>query len=199
MIEHQDLQVVFAPGTPLEKSVFKGFLLTITAGELVTVIGSNGAGKSTLLNVLSGEVNSQTQKGLQRGKVIIGNQGITDWAVMATLAPSKVLLLDEHIAALDPQTASYVLTLPKTLVTAQKLTTLMVTHSMRQAIDLGDRTPMLHSGSLALDISGDARKGLAVPDLLSAFASKPPLPATSQKIRCCWASRIWSNKNRLTH
>jgi putative tryptophan/tyrosine transport system ATP-binding protein len=92
--------------------------------------------------------------------------------VMATLAPTQVLLLDEHTAALDPKTASYVLKLTAALVAEQQLTTVMVTHSMQQALDLGDRLLMLHEGKIALDITGPERDGLTVNDLLAAFAEQ---------------------------
>lgn len=252
MIHLNNLQVTFAAGTPLEKSVFDGFSLTIPAGEFVTVIGSNGAGKSTLLNVLSGEV--RPEHNLQGGQVTIASRDVTGWSVprraalvsrvfqnplagscaelsveenlvlalnrarrlglrpalnrsarrqfrerlaslelglesrlgdrmgllsggqrqavslvMATLAPTQILLLDEHTAALDPKTASYILALTKKLVAEQQLTTLMVTHSMQQALDLGDRILMLHEGDIALDMAGDERAGLTVNDLLEAF------------------------------
>lgn len=94
--------------------------------------------------------------------------------VMATLAPTQILLLDEHTAALDPKTASYILSLTKTLVAEHQLTTLMVTHSMQQALDLGDRTLMLHEGGIALDIAGEQRAGMTVGDLLEAFARQQP-------------------------
>lgn len=97
--------------------------------------------------------------------------------VMATLAPTQVLLLDEHTAALDPQTASYILSLTQQLVREQQLTTIMVTHSMQQALDLGDRTLMLHKGRTALDTAGEERKGLTVNDLLNAFARQNPSEA----------------------
>ncbi len=90
--------------------------------------------------------------------------------LMATLRPMKILLLDEHTAALDPKTAEFVLDLTQQIVEDQKLTTLMVTHSMRQALDYGDRTVMLHEGSIVLDVAGEARQGLDVPDLLALFA-----------------------------
>ena len=89
--------------------------------------------------------------------------------LMATLAPRKILLLDEHTAALDPKTAAYVANLTREIVAEQKLTTLMVTHSMRQALNLGDRTLMLHEGQIVFDVSGDERSGLDVPDLLRMF------------------------------
>jgi putative ABC transport system ATP-binding protein len=90
--------------------------------------------------------------------------------LMATLRPMKILLLDEHTAALDPKTAEFVLDLTRRIVTEQKLTTLMVTHSMRHALDYGDRTVMLHEGRAVLDVAGADRQGLDVPDLLALFA-----------------------------
>lgn len=90
--------------------------------------------------------------------------------LMATLCPSQVLLLDEHTAALDPKTADFVLSLTNRIVTEQRLTTLMVTHSMRQALDMGERTVMLHEGKVVLDVSGAARARLDVPDLLAEFS-----------------------------
>ncbi len=102
--------------------------------------------------------------------------------VMATLAPTQVLLLDEHTAALDPQTADYILTLTKRLVAEQQLTTLMVTHSMQQALDLGDRTLMLHEGAIALDIAGPKREGMSVNDLLNAFVKTPKRSVSTDAI-----------------
>jgi putative ABC transport system ATP-binding protein len=90
--------------------------------------------------------------------------------LMATLQPMKILLLDEHTAALDPKTAQFVLELTDAIVAAQRLTTLMVTHSMRQALDHGSRTIMLHEGRIAFDVAGKAREGLDVPDLLALFS-----------------------------
>ena len=89
--------------------------------------------------------------------------------LMATLRPSRILLLDEHTAALDPRTADFVLKLTTRIVTENRLTTMMVTHSMRQALDVGDRTVMLHQGNVVLDVAGDQRKGLDVADLLAMF------------------------------
>ena len=88
---------------------------------------------------------------------------------MASLKPSRMLLLDEHTAALDPKTAAFVLELTDQVVAEGKLTTLMVTHSMRQALDHGDRTVMLHQGRVVLDVSGEERARMDVPDLLAMF------------------------------
>jgi putative tryptophan/tyrosine transport system ATP-binding protein len=89
--------------------------------------------------------------------------------VMATLHPVTMLLLDEHTAALDPRTADLVMKLTTNIIAEHGLTALMVTHSMRQAIDYGDRTVMLHEGKVALDISGAQRQCVDVPDLLRMF------------------------------
>jgi putative ABC transport system ATP-binding protein len=89
--------------------------------------------------------------------------------IMATLAPMQILLLDEHTAALDPRTAQLILDLTDRVVTRHGLTTLMVTHSMRQALDHGTRTVMLHQGRVALDVREGERDGLDVPDLLALF------------------------------
>lgn len=89
--------------------------------------------------------------------------------LMASLQPSKILLLDEHTAALDPKTAAFVLELTDRIVTEGKLTAMMVTHSMRQALDHGQRTVMLHQGQVVLDVSGEQRASMDVPDLLHLF------------------------------
>ena len=89
--------------------------------------------------------------------------------LMASLTPSSILLLDEHTAALDPKTAAFVLELTQSIVAERKLTTLMVTHSMKQALEVGTRTVMLHQGQVVFDIAGEERKGLGVKDLLALF------------------------------
>ena len=89
--------------------------------------------------------------------------------LMAALQPTRLLLLDEHTAALDPRTAAFVLALTVRIVSEHKLTTMMVTHSMRQALDVGERTVMLHQGRVVLDVAGKEREGLDVHHLLDMF------------------------------
>jgi putative tryptophan/tyrosine transport system ATP-binding protein len=89
--------------------------------------------------------------------------------LMSTLQPSKILLLDEHTAALDPKTAQFVLELTNEIVSKNQLTTMMVTHSMKQALEYGTRTVMLHQGQVVLDVSGEQRAKLTVTDLLDMF------------------------------
>ncbi|MET3856517.1 ABC transporter ATP-binding protein [Rhizobium sp. OAE497] len=104
-----------------------------------------------------------------RMDLLSGGQRQAVSLVMATLAGSEVLLLDEHTAALDPGMAEFVMGLTDKIVSERKLTTLMVTHSMRQALDYGHRTIMLHGGEIVLDVSGDSRKDLQVEDLIAMF------------------------------
>ncbi len=92
--------------------------------------------------------------------------------LMAALQPMQILLLDEHTAALDPKTAAFVLHLTQEIVTEHKLTTLMVTHSMRQALDVGQRTLMMDQGKIAFDVSGNERASMDVGDLLQLFEKK---------------------------
>ena len=82
--------------------------------------------------------------------------------LMATMVPPKVLLLDEHTAALDPGTAEKVLNITKDVVARNKITTLMVTHNMNQALELGNRTLMMDGGRIVLDVSGEERAGMTV-------------------------------------
>ncbi len=90
--------------------------------------------------------------------------------LMATLKKPKLLLLDEHTAALDPRTAAKVLALSEQIVTENHLMTLMVTHNMRDAIRYGNRLIMMNEGRVILDISGDEKKRLTVEMLMDAFA-----------------------------
>lgn len=89
--------------------------------------------------------------------------------MMATMNPPKLLLLDEHTAALDPATAEKVLELTKSIVGEGNLTCLMITHNMQSALDLGNRTLMMDAGNIILDVGGEERRGLTVDDLLRKF------------------------------
>ena len=89
--------------------------------------------------------------------------------LMSTLKKPKLLLLDEHTAALDPKTAAKVLEITETIVRRDKLTTLMITHNMRDAIAHGNRLIMMDSGRIVADIRGEEKKNLTVQDLLDKF------------------------------
>jgi putative ABC transport system ATP-binding protein len=89
--------------------------------------------------------------------------------LMATLQKPKLLLLDEHTAALDPKTAKKVLEITEEIVTRDELTALMVTHNMKDAIRYGNRLIMMHGGNIIFDIEGEEKKNLKVEDLLRKF------------------------------
>lgn len=89
--------------------------------------------------------------------------------IMSTMVRPEILLLDEHTAALDPKTASLILDLTSSIVDSQKLTTLMVTHNMNQALKLGNRLIMLHRGRVILDIADGQKERFTVDDLLERF------------------------------
>jgi putative ABC transport system ATP-binding protein len=248
MLQLNDLEVTFNPGTPIENKVLRGLSLEIPSGQFVTVIGSNGAGKSTMLNAISGDLMVDSgsitidgadatqrtswqradlvarvfqdpmagtcesltieenmalawKRGATRGLrfslnrsmrelfreklsilglglenrlsdrmgLLSGGQRQAVSLLMASLQPSRILLLDEHTAALDPKTAAFILALTAKIVGSSQLTAMMVTHSMRQALDYGTRTVMLHEGKVILDVYGEQRRGLDVPDLLRMF------------------------------
>ena len=89
--------------------------------------------------------------------------------LMSTMTPIEFLILDEHTAALDPKTAEIIMELTGKIVAQKQLTTIMVTHNLRYAVEYGDRLLMMHQGHLELDLSGEDRKGLRVEHLLERF------------------------------
>ena len=89
--------------------------------------------------------------------------------LMATFSRPQLLLLDEHTAALDPGTAEKVLGMTRRIVAEGKLTCLMVTHNMQSALEMGNRTLMMHQGRIILDVEGEERDGLTVSDLMERF------------------------------
>ncbi|NLJ97225.1 MAG: ABC transporter ATP-binding protein [Clostridiales bacterium] len=91
--------------------------------------------------------------------------------LMATLSQPKILLLDEHTAALDPKTADRVMDLTQKIVTSNNLTTLMITHNMKQAIMYGNRLIMMYEGKIIFDVKGEEKSKLQVADLLQKFES----------------------------
>lgn len=103
--------------------------------------------------------------------LLSGGQRQAVTLLMATLQKPRLLLLDEHTAALDPKTAAKVLSLTRTIVERDNLTTLMVTHNMRDAIKMGSRLIMMHDGRVIYDVEGEEKSKLTVEDLLHKFES----------------------------
>jgi putative ABC transport system ATP-binding protein len=89
--------------------------------------------------------------------------------LMATLVPPKILLLDEHTAALDPQAAEKIMDLTKQITQENNTTCLMVTHNLKQAVSIGNRTLMMANGHIVVDITGEDRKDLTIQDLMRMF------------------------------
>lgn len=92
--------------------------------------------------------------------------------LMATVVTPRLLMLDEHTAALDPATAEKVLTLTKEIIAQRRITCLMVTHNMHQALELGNRTLMMNGGHIVLDVRGEERERMTVENLLQKFAER---------------------------
>lgn len=101
--------------------------------------------------------------------LLSGGQRQAVTLLMSTLVAPKLLLLDEHTAALDPATAEKVLNITKEIVAKENITTMMITHNIQSALDLGNRTIMMDNGGIVLDIAGEKRNGLTVPDVLELF------------------------------
>lgn len=108
---------------------------------------------------------------LDKVGLLSGGQRQALTMVMATMIRPEVLLLDEHIAALDPKTSSQILQITGEIVREQNLTTLMITHNMKHAISFGNRLIMLHQGRILLDLKGEEKKNLTVQGLLEQFYS----------------------------
>lgn len=145
---------------------------------------SLAAGKGGWMSILT-----KKERNLFREKISVLNMGLEDrmdqpvgllsggqrqalTLMMATIVPPKVLLLDEHTAALDPGTQDKVLELTEKIVRENNLTCLMITHNMQTALDLGNRTLMMDQGNIIYDIEGEERARTTVPDLLNMFKNK---------------------------
>lgn len=89
--------------------------------------------------------------------------------LMATMTPIEFLILDEHTAALDPKTADIIMQLTDQVVKEKKLTTIMVTHNLRYAVEYGDRLLMMHQGDIIIDKAGEEKKALLIEDILTKF------------------------------
>ncbi|MBY3487560.1 ABC transporter ATP-binding protein [Rhizobium laguerreae] len=151
-------------------SIEENLALAARRGERRGFVSALGAKRRHLFRARIAELNLGLENRMKdRMDLLSGGQRQAVSLVMATLAGSEVLLLDEHTAALDPGMAEFIMGLTQKIVSERKLTTLMVTHSMRQALDYGHRTVMLHGGEIVLDVAGDSRRTLQVEDLIAMF------------------------------
>ena len=118
----------------------------------------------------------------ERGLTLSGGQRQALTLLMATLKKPKVLLLDEHTAALDPKTAKKVLDITESIVEKDKLTTIMITHNMADAIRVGNRLIMMHEGQIVVDVKGEEKKNLTIEQLLQLFEQSSGSQFTSDKV-----------------
>ena len=154
-----------APGMTIEDNLY----LAAGSGGTFSRIGKDDRAKFRDRLALLGMGLEDRMK--QPVGLLSGGQRQALTLMMATMVPPKLLLLDEHTAALDPGTAEKVLEITKNVVAEHNITTMMITHHMNDALTLGNRTLMMDSGRIVLDIKGEERSGLTVPDLLERFKS----------------------------
>ena len=108
----------------------------------------------------------------RKPRALSGGQRQAVTLLMCTIVPPRVLLLDEHTAALDPAAAEKVLAITREIVSREKLTTLMITHNIQSALSMGTRTIMMNAGRIVLDIAGEERAHMTVPRLLELYQQK---------------------------
>ncbi|HHW48142.1 MAG TPA: ATP-binding cassette domain-containing protein [Clostridiaceae bacterium] len=118
----------------------------------------------------------------QKVGLLSGGQRQALTLLMATIVKPRLLLLDEHIAALDPSTAEKVLRLTDKIVTENKLCTMMITHNMKVALEYGTRTIMMHGGRIILDLKGKEREKMTVEGLIELFGKKSGLQLDNDRM-----------------
>ena len=162
-------------GTAATMTIAENLTLAMVRTQRLTLrLGVNRNRRGKLADMLA-PLNLGLEERLDDQVALLsGGQRQAMTLIMASLSRPKILLLDEHTAALDPATAQKILELTDEIVEDQQLTTLMITHNMQQALTYGDRTLMLHKGQIVLDISGEERKGMTVPDLIEKFSNVTP-------------------------
>lgn len=248
MLKIQGLHKVFNENTINENKVFSNFILDVSEGDFISIIGSNGAGKSTLLNIISGNIQSDEgyieldgidmskadefkrskligrvfqnpSLGVAPNMTILENLALADnkgkrygltlginkkrisyykellkeldlgledklynkvnllsggqrqalTMLMAAMSKPKLLLLDEHTAALDPKTSMKIMEITEKILKETNITTMMVTHNLKQAIKTGNRLIMMHRGEILIDVKGDEKTQLTTEKLMNLF------------------------------
>jgi putative ABC transport system ATP-binding protein len=248
MLELQNVNKYYNPGTVNEMCLFNHFNFTVKDQEFVSVVGSNGSGKTSMLNIICGSIpvdngtisinhtnisgmpeykrlkkigrvyqnpamgtcphmtilenmsladNKGKAFNLRRGtdksridfyrdSLKVLNLGLEDKLeipvgslsggqrqamalLMSTMTPIEFLILDEHTAALDPKTADLIMELTDKIVKEKHLTTIMVTHNLRYAVEYGSRLIMMHRGEIVIDKAGDLKINLQIENILDKF------------------------------
>ena len=192
MLKMEHVYKTFFPGTINEKKALVDLNLELEDGDFVTMIGGMMIEENLDIASRRGEfpglrwsmseekhekfyrMLKELDLGLEdrmtsKVGVLSGGQRQALTLLMATLRKPKLLLLDEHTAALDPKTAEKVLGLTRTIVERDALTTLMITHNMRDALRFGNRLIMMHEGRILIDVRGGEKQKLTIRDLLAMF------------------------------
>ena len=153
----------------LFQDTMKGTAPNMTIEENLALAYSRKAGKSFFaVNKQDREYFTELLKQLDLGQ-LSGGQRQAVSLLMSTISQPKLLLLDEHTAALDPATAQKVLDITTRIVSEGRITTMMITHDMQAALTLGNRTIMMDDGKIIFDISGEERAKMTVEDLLECY------------------------------
>ncbi|MEE0057325.1 ATP-binding cassette domain-containing protein [[Bacteroides] pectinophilus] len=165
----QDPMKGTAPGMTIEENIALAYS---RAGKPGLGFALNKKDKEFFRNALADfgmglEDRMKTKVGL-----LSGGQRQVVTLLMCTLVPPKVLLLDEHTAALDPATAEKVMEITQNVVKKYNLTTMMITHNLKSAMETGNRTIMMDSGNIILDIDEQSRKAMSLDDLLKMYSAK---------------------------
>ena len=165
----QDPMKGTAPGMTIEENIALAYS---RAGKLGLGFALNKKDKEFFRNALADfgmglEDRMKTKVGL-----LSGGQRQVVTLLMCTLVPPKVLLLDEHTAALDPATAEKVMEITQNVVKKYNLTTMMITHNLKSAMETGNRTIMMGSGNIILDIGEQSRREMSLDDLLKMYSAK---------------------------
>ena len=154
-------------GTAANMQIQENLAIASRRGKFPTLAWSSKAKQNEMFREMVAELDLGLEDRLtSKVGLLSGGQRQAITLLMATLSQPKLLLLDEHTAALDPKTAAKVLELTERIVTRDKLTTLMITHNMKDALRYGNRLIMLHNGNIIIDVAGEEKAKLDVPDLL---------------------------------
>lgn len=163
----QDPMAGTAPGMTIEENLALAFLRTTEGSNPFSRISQKD--KELFREKLSLLDMGLENRMKQPVGLLSGGQRQALTLLMATMVTPKILLLDEHTAALDPGTADKVLKLTREIVEKDKITCMMITHNMHQALELGNRTFLMADGQIVLDVEGEERSHLTVEDLLVRF------------------------------
>ena len=157
-------------GTAAKMQIQENLAIASRRGKFPSLAWSSKAKQNEMFREMVAELDLGLEDRLtSKVGLLSGGQRQAITLLMATLSQPKLLLLDEHTAALDPKTAAKVLELTERIVTRDHLTTLMITHNMKDALRYGNRLIMLHNGNIIIDVSGEEKARLDVPDLLKMF------------------------------